>query len=127
MSVWVRRDRFSIRPLSEATRKRYADEWREVQSAFVDRPDGSLRGADLLVVSVMRDRGYPMDDFETSAADISVDHPYVVQNYRAAHAISEASDRGDVDTESLRQGMVYYRMLFEELLADDAGSMRDVG
>ena len=103
-------------PLDDAARDRYLDEWRDVQTRFVDEPSSALGDADRLVTRVMQDRGYPMDKFEQRAADISVDHPHVVEHYRAAHAVSVASDRDEASTEDLRQGVVHYRALFEELL-----------
>jgi hypothetical protein len=122
-----RRDELTIRPLPDSSRRRYAEEWNVVQTRFVDQPGTSLGEADRLVTSVMRDRGYPMDDFESSLGDVSVDHPNVAENYRAAHAISLANDHGRASTEDLRQGMVYYRALFDELLTDEAGSTQGVG
>ena len=115
-----KRERLDIVPLSPEAQQRYAESWREVQTRFVDAPADAVNEADRLVTDVMRDRGYPIDDFEQRAADISVDHPDVVQNYRAAHAVylkggnSNGSD--GVGTEELRQGFVHYRALFEELL-----------
>src|SRR5438094_2676857 len=116
-----RREELTIRPLDPAARLRYAEAWRVVQGRFVDSPADSVRDADRLVTDVMRERGYPMDDFETRAADISVDHPNLVENYRAAHAISVSSDGGDAGTEDLRQAMVHYRTLFEELVQGEGG------
>jgi hypothetical protein len=113
-----RREQLDIRPLAPAAADRYARSWETTQSRFVDDPNGALAEADMLVVSVMRDRGYPVDDFDQRAADVSVDHPEVVEHYRAAHTISARS--GDVEvevsTEDMRQGLVHYRALFEELL-----------
>lgn len=108
-----RHDELDIRPLSPGARDRFADRWSTVQERFVDDPNSALREAHGLVVEVMRERGYPTDDFEQRAADVSVDHPHVVENYRSAHAITE---RGDADTEDQRQAMVHYRALFDELL-----------
>ena len=116
-----RREQLEIRPLSPAARERYSTSWREVQALFVDEPETAVRTADQLVISVMRERGYPMDDFEQRAADVSVDHPDVVENYRAAHRISQASDRGNATTEDLRQAMRHYRALFEDLLETRSG------
>jgi hypothetical protein len=110
------REQLEIRPLSAGARDRYADDWRAVQARFVDEPVGAVRDADRLVTEVMRERGYPMDDFENQADLISVDHPQVVEDYRAGHAISVAYDRGDSSTEDLRQAMVHYRALFDDLL-----------
>jgi hypothetical protein len=108
-----RREELDIRPLAPGARDRFADRWSTVQERFVDDPSGSLRDAHVLVVEVMRERGYPTDDFEQRAADVSVDHPDVVENYRSAHAITE---RDDADTEDQRQALVHYRALFDELL-----------
>ncbi len=91
-------------------------QWQLTQSRFVDSPGDAIGEADRLVQSVMRDRGYPVDDFEQRSADISVDHPDLVNDYRAAHAISLASQHGEATTEDLRQAMVHYRSLFDELL-----------
>ena len=112
----ARRDRLDIRPLSAESRARYADEWLEVQARFVDEPAGAVGDADRLVGAVMRERGYPMDDFEAQAELVSVDHPRVVEHYRAGHATYAAYDRGESSTEDLRQAMVHYRALFEDLL-----------
>jgi hypothetical protein len=118
-----RREMLEIRPLPPGARVRYAEDWRAVQARFVDDPAGALGSADALVTQVMRDRGYPMDEFEQRAADISVDHPRTVEDYRSAHAIStRIGDRdgdGDADTEDMRQAMVHYRSLFDELLEED--------
>jgi hypothetical protein len=130
-----RRDQLEIRPLSSTARDRYTTLWMQTQARFVDDPMGSLRDADSLVATVMNDRGYPMDRFEQRAADISVDHPVVVENYRNAHAAMVATDEGRSSTEDMRRGIQHYRMLFEELLdtgegaqaVTDEGSERDVG
>jgi FtsZ-interacting cell division protein ZipA len=108
--------RFHIEELPAGARARYMEEWRTVQTRFVDEPKDAVVEADRLVENVMRDRGYPMEDFEQRAADISPDHPGVVQNYRAAHDIASRSERGEVNTEDLRQAMVHYRTLFTDLL-----------
>jgi predicted nucleic acid-binding protein len=114
------RERLEIRPLSDRQRERYAREWAETQSAFVDNPSGALADADRLVAEVMRERGYPVDDFEQQAAVVSVDHPDVVANYREGHAIYLSCDRGDASTEDLRQGLQHYRALFDDLLESPA-------
>jgi hypothetical protein len=119
-----RRAQLDIRPLSDAARGRYAEAWRVAQGRFVDSPSDAVGEADRLVILVMRERGYPIEDFETRAGDISVDHPDVVENYRAAHGISQANDRGEAETEDLRQAMVHYRTLFEQLLGVP-GELRD--
>jgi hypothetical protein len=111
-----RRAELDIRPLDAAARERYADSWQRVQSDFVDSPAAAVSQADVLVLEVMRERGYPMDDFEQRAADVSVDHPTVVESYREGHRLSQLSASGDATTEDLRQAMQHYRRLFEELL-----------
>jgi hypothetical protein len=111
-----RHDELDIRELSPAARDRYFEEWRTVQVRFVDAPGDAVREADSLVQQVMRDRGYPVDDFDTRADVVSVDHPHVVENYRAAHGVWAANERGEASTEDLRQSLVHYRSLFEELL-----------
>lgn len=115
----ARRDQLNIRPLSEESRQRYAEEWQSVQERFVDSPGDAIAAADGLVAAVMSDRGYPMDDFEQRAADVSVDHPNVVENYRTARGIADRSERGEASTEDLRQAMQHYRSLFDELLGGD--------
>jgi hypothetical protein len=105
-----------IRPLDANDSRRYADEWHRVQTEFVDDPEGAIQRADQLTNEVMQARGYPMGDFEQRAADISVDHANVVEHYRAAHAIAGKAERGDATTEDLRQAMVHYRTLFEDLI-----------
>ena len=87
-----------------------------MQARFVDDPEGAVREADVLIQSVMSERGYPMDDFDQRAADISVDHPRVVENYREGHRLARANALGDGTTEDLRQAMQHYRALFDELL-----------
>ena len=108
--------KFDIRNLSSEERSRYAEDWRKVQARFVDTPALAVAEADELVTDLMRARGYPMVDFEQRAADVSVDHPQVIEHYRAAHSLAIRSERGTVDTEDLRQAMVHYRALFEDLL-----------
>lgn len=122
-----RRDKLDIRPLPTAARDRYLDDWQRVQARFVDDPEGAVRDADMLIQSVMRDRGYPMDDFEQRAADVSVDHPQVVENYRQGHMLARASALGEGTTEDLRQAMQHYRSLFDELVEQttDAPLSRD--
>ena len=111
-----RREKFEIHPLSVAMRTDFMDRWTTVQTQFVDDPRGSVARADELVSEVMRARGYPMANFEQRAADISVDYPVVVENYRAAHEIALRHRRGQASTEDLRKAMVHYRSLFSELL-----------
>lgn len=111
--------RFHIEELPAGARDRYMEEWRTVQTRFVDQPQAAVTEADHLVENVMRDRGYPLDEFEQRVADLSPDHPVVVQNYRAAHAIASRSERGEASTEDLRQAMVHYRTLFTDLLGNE--------
>jgi hypothetical protein len=115
-----RRERLTIRPLPAEARARYARQWETVQAQFVDSPQAAIAAADGLVNAVMSDRGYPVSEFEQRAADVSVDHPSVVENYRNAQAISLRSQRGEATTEELRQAMQHYRSLFDELLSDSA-------
>ena len=114
-----RHDELDITPLTAASRSRYADEWERVQARFVDDPEGAVGDADRLVKRVMGERGYPTDDdFERRAADVSVDYPDVVENYREGHGLWHRyrSSDGDGETEDLRQAMVHFRRLFDELL-----------
>jgi cytoskeletal protein RodZ len=113
-----RRQELDIRPLSADERARYSDEWQTVQAQFVDDPAGAVVRADSLIQSVMSERGYPMEDFEQRAADVSVDHPRVVENYREGHRLFEKTAAGQGSTEDLRQAMRAYRKLFEELVED---------
>lgn len=121
----ARRERvksFEIRALSTDERDRYLARWKESQAQFVDDPSGAISQADLLVQEVMLARGYPMVDFEQRTADVSVDHPHVVEEYRAAHTIAERHATGGVETEDLRQAMVHYRALFDDLLETDSAA-----
>lgn len=115
-----RREELDIRPLAPEARDRYASEWHDTQARFVDEPEGAVGEADRLIQQVMRERGYPVDDFEQRAADVSVDHPHVVENYREGHRLAGRSAAGDGTTEDLRQAMRHYRALFEELVEDTA-------
>ena len=116
LSRQKRIDNLHIHPLDPADRDRYADQWHDVQARFVDDPSDSVEHADQLVSDVMHARGYPMADFDRRAEDLSVEHPAVVRNYRAAHAIALRRQHGEASTEELRQAVVYYRDLFDELL-----------
>jgi hypothetical protein len=115
-----RRKELDIRELEPAARTRYAESWRAIQARFVDDPRGAVREADVLVTTVMRDRGYPTDGFEQQAEVVSVDHAGVVDNYRSAQRISTADAEGRASTDDLRQAMVHYRALFNELLGQPA-------
>lgn len=108
--------KYHIRDLTGEERERFARSWRAAQARFVDDPRMAVSEADELVGQLMNTRGYPMKDFEQRAADLTVDHPAVVQNYRSAHEIAVRDKRNPVDTEDLRRGMVHYRALFEDLL-----------
>ena len=109
-------ERLKIRSLSREQADSFAREWRQIQGRFVDDPNGAVEAADRLVSQVMAARGYPLDDFETRAADLSVDHPRVVENYRIARAVAIRREKGQAETEELRQAVVNYRTLFEDLL-----------
>jgi hypothetical protein len=110
--------KLDIKPLTEAQRNEFADIWEHAQSEFVDDPVAAVTHADVLVQEVMSVRGYPVADFEQRVADVSVDHPAVVQNYRLAHEIAEHNDNEDVGMEKLREAMLHYRALFADLLHD---------
>jgi len=111
-------EKLAIHPLPPADRDHYAEMWRAEQARFVDDPRSAVHQADQLVEEVMRRRGYPVGEFEQRAADISVDHPLVVENYRAAHDIAIRVEKGNAATEDLRQAMIHFRTLFEDLLDD---------
>src|SRR5262245_17898752 len=113
-------ERLHIRSLNEDDQRRFSNAWREVQTRFVDDPDGAVTAADRLVGEVMSTRSYPVGDFEQRVEDISVDHPNVVMNYRAAREVAEQHAAGRASTEDLRQAMVHYRALFSELLGTPA-------
>jgi len=108
--------KLEIRALAPEEHSRFADAWRKAQTRFVDEPSKAVGEANGLIKEVMQTRGYPVGDFEQRTADISVDHPNVVTNYRAAHYIASRNNKGEATTEDLRQAMVHYRSLFEELL-----------
>jgi hypothetical protein len=122
-----RHEELDLRPLSPETRRGFQQEWEETQSRFVDDPKGAVARADELVQRVMSERGYPVDDFDQRAADISVEHPDLVEKYRTADGIARASERGEASTEDLRHSVRHYRALFMELLEtdDDGASSRD--
>ena len=108
---------FHVRPLAPGDRARFMDSWRKIQARFVDGPAGAVAEADQLLGDVMSTRGYPVSDFAQRAADISVDHPLVLENYRTAHEIALRQTKGQASTEDLRQAMIHYRTLFEELVS----------
>ena len=111
------REKLDIIPLTPSAQSDFTTRWDQVQTGFVDNPSTAVGVADRLVTEVMRERGYPVDDFDRRAADISVDHPEIVENYRTAHGIHMSQQRGDVSTEQQREAFVHYRALFETLLA----------
>lgn len=107
---------FRLHPLAPHQRERFANEWRLLQEQFVDDPIRALTGANTLVRDVMSERGYPATDFEQRAADLSVEHGQLVDDFRSAHAIVLAAQRGEASTEDMRQALVHYRSIFAELL-----------
>ncbi len=107
-----------IHSVSPQEISRFQQAWQDAQARFVDDPAGAVSEADRLITQLIQARGYPMGDFEQRAADISVNYPNVVQNYRSAHEIALRNERGQASTEDLRQAMVYYRDLFKDLLAN---------
>jgi hypothetical protein len=111
-----RRDDLDVRPLDPKVRARYQAQWQDVQARFVDDPGAAVGDADRLIQAVMRERGYPVEDFDTRAADLSVDHPDVVERYRAAHGLAVAHERGNASTEDLRHAVRHYRELFDSLV-----------
>jgi hypothetical protein len=128
------RAQFDVQPLPEADRLRFAGEWRELQERFVDEPAPAAAAADTLVTRVMEARGYPVRDFDAQADLVSVDHPGTVENYRFAHAVQQRSGTEQASTEDLREALLRYRSLFDELLRPEgngaggttAGSGQDV-
>lgn len=116
--------KLDIRPLTPGAKQRYLDEWRAVQSRFVDEPKAAIHDADVLVEQVMTDRGYPVGDYNRQTEDLSVEHADVLENYRVAHAISQRSDAGTVTTEDMRKAVVAYRALFERLVGAAAPTTR---
>lgn len=114
-----KRKKLDIVELSPEARKQHEVTWLQVQAEFVDAPSDAVGRAERLVTRVMRERGYPIDDFEHRAADISVDHPDIVDNYRKAHAIYQSHRNGEIETEAARQAFVHYRGLFDRLLGSE--------
>jgi hypothetical protein len=113
-------DELDLRPLTDSARERYTERWESLQSRFVDRPQVAVADADDLLTQVMRDRGYPVDDFEAKSRLVSVDHPDVVENYRKGHGIYLKTVEGSASTEDLRQAVISYRALFDELVRQGA-------
>jgi hypothetical protein len=109
-------EKLNIRDLDPTEHERFSKQWQAVQSRFVDSPKGAVAEADDLVSLVMKARGYPVADFDQRAADISVDHPRVVENYRSAHEIALRVGKDAATTEDLRTAMIHYRSLFDELV-----------
>jgi hypothetical protein len=109
-------ERLNIRDLDPTEHERFLKQWESVQSRFIDSPKGAVAEADDLVSSLMKVRGYPVSDFDQRAADISVDHPRVVENYRSAHEIALRVGKAAATTEELRTAMIHYRWLIEELM-----------
>jgi hypothetical protein len=111
-------EKLDIRPIDPAEREDFTQRWTEVQARFVDEPPRAVAYADALLGEVMKARGYPVSDFEQRTGDISVDHPNVVEHYRAGHDIAVRHERGEASTEDLRQAMIHYRALFDNLVAE---------
>ncbi len=109
-------EKLNIRDLDPMEHERFSKRWESIQSRFIDSPKGAVAEADDLVSSLMKTRGYPVSDFDQRAADISVDHPRVVENYRSAHEIALRVGKNEATTEELRNAMIHYRSLFEELV-----------
>jgi hypothetical protein len=109
-------EKLNLRDLDPIEHERFSKRWESVQSRFVDSPKGAVAEADDLLSSLMKTRGYPVSDFDQRAADISVDHPRVVENYRSAHWIALRVGENEATTEELRTAMIHYRSLFEELV-----------
>jgi hypothetical protein len=113
-----RHEELDIRPLDPRRQAEYGQNWMRTQEQFVDDPANSVKRADRLVTLVMQERGYPTDTFEQQVSDVSVQHGSVTSNYRAAHEIAQLNDRGSATTEQLREAMLHYRVLFDELLRE---------
>jgi hypothetical protein len=123
----TRVENLKIRALTVAERGRYSADWQSVQSRFVDHPKGAVTEADELVSSLMQARGYPVADFDQRAADISVDHPRLVENFRSAHGVAVRIGRDEASTEDLRTAMIQYRSLFDELVQEQTpGAIKSV-
>lgn len=120
------RAQFDLQPLPEATRLSFASEWRDLQERFVDQPAQATGAADALITRVMEARGYPMKDFDAQAELVSVDHPDTVENYRFAHAVQQRAETHQASTEDLREALLRYRSLFDELLRPEGNGTAGV-
>jgi hypothetical protein len=117
--------KYHLRPLTAEDKARFTGEWERVQAHFVDAPAGAVAEADQLLGDIMATCGYPMGDFEQRAADVSVEHPVVTQNYRAAHDIATRQAKGQASTEDLRRAMIHYRALFDDLVSEPKQNVVD--
>lgn len=117
--------KLEIRPLEPAERREFGSRWEDVQARFVDDPARAVAFADALIGDVMKARGYPVSDFDQRAGDISVDHPIIVEHYHKAHDIAVRHGRGEASTEDLRQAMIHYRALFDNLVGASAPAARE--
>jgi hypothetical protein len=122
-----RHQQFELRALAPDARERYLGRWHDVQTQFVDDPRAAVAAADTLIQSAMHERGYPVEDFDQRAADLSVDHPAVVEHYREGHTLAQQSARGEDTTENLRLAMQHYRALFEDLVNSAADGANAAG
>ena len=118
-------EKLDIRPLEPAERREFVSRWNDVQARFVDDPPRAVAFADALLGDVMKARGYPVTDFDQRAGDISVDHPLVIEHYHKAHDIALRQERGEASTEDLRQAMIHYRALFENLVGAEAPQVQE--
>jgi len=109
-------EQLHIQPLAPERSAQYAEQWRLVQAEFVDDPERAIGKADALIAEVLQARGYPMGDFEQRAADVSVEHADVVDHFRAAHAVAIRVPRGEATTEDMREAMLHYRTLFDDVI-----------
>ena len=114
--------KYNIVPLSMSDRERFRADWQKVEQHFIERPTTAVVEADELVAEIMRTRGYPMGDFDRHAADLSVTHPRIVEHYRAGHEVIGGTSTAKPETETLRQAMLHYRSLFDELIDDRIGN-----
>lgn len=121
----TRVEKLDIRPLEPAAKQGFIERWQDVQARFVDDPPRAVAFADDLLAEVMRARGYPVSDFDQRAGDISVDYPKVVEHYRSGHDIAVRHERGEAGTEELRQAMIHYRALFDELVETQGAEHRE--